>query len=270
MGPRLQASAIPVRRTPLERVGLQLYTVRDAMATDLERTIARVAEIGYTEVEFAGYHDRTPRELREIIDRVGLTAPAAHIPLNTLQNDWDRTLEAAHWLGHKYLVVPWLAAEERADLDGYRRLADTFNRLGERARESGMRFGYHNHAFELEPMDGEIPLELLIRETDPANVTFEMDMFWIVKGGGDPIDYITRFPGRFAMVHAKDIGAAGEMTEVGSGMIDFAAFFAHPNASTIQHSFVEHDSPAAPFDSIRTSFSALSTFRPSTLNQPSR
>lgn len=177
------------------------------------------------------------------------------------RTEWGRTVEAAHWLGHRYLIVPWLPETERRTLDQYRRLAAELSELGARARETGLRLGYHNHDFEFVALEGSRPFDLLLRDTDPATVTFEMDLFWVVNGGGDPIDYFSRFPGRFELVHVKDRGPGGEMADVGRGAINFARIFSHPDAAAIQHFFVEHDSPAAPFSSIRFSFETLKRLR---------
>ncbi|MBI4544527.1 MAG: sugar phosphate isomerase/epimerase, partial [Gemmatimonadetes bacterium] len=125
-------SAAPV----LERIGVQLYTLRTRLRQDFQGTLARVAEIGYREVEFAGYFGHTPQQVRTALDRLGLAAPSAHLPLELLRGEFERTLEAAHVMGHRYLIVAWLPEAERRDLDGYRRLAAWFNRAGERAREA--------------------------------------------------------------------------------------------------------------------------------------
>ena len=134
----------------LQPVGLQLYTLRQAMRESVERTLERVVAIGYREVEFAGYFGRTPRQVRELLDTVGLAAPSAHsADLNTIRNDWPRALQAALEIGHEYLVCPSLPANERTE-DGYRRVAELFNRAGEQASALGLRLGFHNHDAEFQ------------------------------------------------------------------------------------------------------------------------
>jgi sugar phosphate isomerase/epimerase len=144
-------------------------------------------------------------------------------------------------------------------LDGYRRAADQLNRAAEQARSAGMRVGFHNHAGEFAPMDGRIPYDVLLEETDPQLVWFEMDLYWIRRGGGDALAYFARHPGRFATVHVKDMDNTPErgMVDVGAGIMDFKALFARREQAGIRHFFVEHDRPTTPLESIRTSYQYL-------------
>lgn len=238
----------------LDRVGLQLYTVRSLMARDVERTLDQVASIGYREVEFAGYFEQPPARLREILDAGGLAAPSAHVGLDALEGDgWSRALEAARILGHRYLVFPWIPPEARRSLDDYRRLAGRLEDAGGRAREAGLQLAYHNHDFEFERLDGAVPFDILAG-TDPDLVQFQLDLYWIRKAGGDALAYFRRHPGRFPSVHVKDMAADGAMVDVGAGVIDWPALFAHADTAVIRHYFVEHDQPADPLASIRNSF----------------
>ena len=257
-----------------EAWGLQLYTVRSLMARDVERTLAEVAAIGYGEVEFAGYFDRTPAQIRATLDAEGLVAPAAHLSLAELRTGFEAHVAAAAEVGHRYLVLPYLGGADRPGnapgeapsevLDGYRRLAGEFNRFGEACEANGLRFAYHNHDFELERFaeDGERvrPLDLLLRETDPDLVRFEMDFYWVVHGGGDALDYFRRFPGRFELCHVKDRSPRGEMVDVGAGVIDFEGIFERAGQAGLLHYFVEHDSPADPIATVRASYEHLATF----------
>lgn len=244
-------------------VGVQLYTVRSEMERDFEGTLARVAEIGYREVEFAGYFDRSPREVRRALDDAGLVAPAAHVQLDPTGDDWPSVLEAANVVGHQYVVVPWIPEEQRT-LSGYQRIAERFQRAGEQARRAGIRFGYHNHDFEFEPVDDLIPYDILLDQTDPSAVEFELDLYWIEKAGADSFAYFERWPGRFPLVHVKDMDETPEqgMTEVGSGTIDFAKVVGSAEQAGIRHWFVEHDHAASPFDSIRESYEAMTQLLP--------
>lgn len=238
------------------RTGVQLYTLRTLMERDFEGTLARVAEIGYREVEFAGYFGRTPAQVRAALASAGLSAPAAHVGLGAVRGDWERTVDAAAEIGHRYLIVAWVPEAERTE-GGYRRVAEDLNRAGEAARRAGIRAGYHNHDFEFSPDGCDRPYDLLLAETDPSVVVHEMDLYWITFAGADPLDYFARFPGRFELVHVKDMTAGREMTEVGSGVIDFPRIFARARQAGIRHAFVEHDSPAAPLESIRASHRAM-------------
>jgi sugar phosphate isomerase/epimerase len=256
-------SACPVRRQGrrLDRIGVQLYTVRAELRRDFDGTLARVAAIGYREVEFAGYMGRTPRQVREALDRYSLTAPATHLGIEAFERDWPATLEAAQAIGHRYLVVPWVAEQDRRTLDGWRRVGERFTRAAEAARAAGLEFLYHNHDFEFTPLEGRIPFDVLLESTDRDLVRYEMDLFWIAKGGQDPLAYFARWPGRFPCVHVKDMDAEGRMVDVGRGRLDFAAMFARSEQAGIRHYFVEHDEPGAPFDSIRSSYGYLRELR---------
>jgi sugar phosphate isomerase/epimerase len=243
----------------LDRVGIQLYTLRSIMPQDFDGTLARVAEIGYREVEFAGYHGRTPEQVRAVLDRVGLTAPSAHVSNPVLGPAWDKTIEAAVTIGHRYLIVPSLSAAQRASADSYRAVAENFNRAAERAKQAGILFGYHNHDREFTAVDGRIGYDILVEETDPNLVTLQMDLFWIIRGGQDPLRYFERYPGRFHSVHVKDMDASPErrMVDVGKGSIDFRKILGQHERAGIRHYFVEHDSPESPLDSARVSFAYL-------------
>ena len=240
----------------LERIGLQLYTVRAEMARDVEGTLARVAQIGYREVEFAGYFDRTPAAVKAALANAGLDAPASHVPYETLADGWDQVLATATAIGHTAVLVAWIPREARPDLDGWKRVAERFNQAGERARAAGLRFGYHNHDFEFAPVGGQVPYEVLLSATDPALVTFEMDLFWTVKGGKDPLAYFASYPGRFPYVHVKDSAGPPDhrMVDLGRGTIDFAVIFARSPQAGIRHYFVEHDEPRDPFAFCRDAF----------------
>jgi sugar phosphate isomerase/epimerase len=245
-------------RAHLDQIGLQLYTVRGAMEHDVERTLATVAEIGYREVEFAGYFGHTPQEVRAMLDRHGLSAPGVHAG-SIAPDQWHATLDAAHVVGHRYVVVPWIPVEERTGLEGFKQVAERFNRAAEAARAAGVQFAYHNHDFEFVRTEGKLPYDVLLAETDPKLVQFEMDLYWITKGGQDPLAYFARYPGRFPLVHVKDSMGPPEqrMADVGAGTIDWKRIFARREQAGIRHYFVEHDQPADPFASVRASYGYL-------------
>ena len=260
------AAALPAWPAPsaadrLKRIGMQLYTVRDALKADFDGTLQKVAAIGYKEVEFAGYMGRTPEEVKASLQRAGLSAPAEHVDLEVLEKDWTATVEAAHTVGHEYLVVAWIDAARRGSVDDYKRIADIFNRIGRQANAVGLRFGYHNHAYEMAPLEGQVPYDVLLQHTDPDLVCFEMDLYWTVDGGKDPLAYFAKYPGRFPLVHVKDRTASGQMVDVGAGTIDWTAIFAHRKQAGIKHEFVEHDEPGDPFASITASYAYLRALR---------
>ncbi|MDE0510130.1 MAG: sugar phosphate isomerase/epimerase [Gammaproteobacteria bacterium] len=240
----------------VDSVGLQLYTLRNEMAEDFDGTLARVAELGYREMEFAGYYGRSASEVRQALADNGLVSPASHIQLNAIRENLAQEIEFAAELGQRFLVVPSLPGDERS-LDDYRRHAETLNGAGEECSRAGLKMGYHNHGFEFEPTDGQIPYEILLANTDPDLVDMELDLFWIVDAGADPLEYFSAHPGRFSMLHVKDRAADGAMVDVGSGAIDFAGIFAHAETAGFRHYFVEHDNPGNGFTSVANSISHL-------------
>lgn len=245
-----------VRR--LDRIGVQLYTIRDALTTDLDGSLARVAAIGYQDVELAGYRSHSVAEFKAALDRHGLSAPSTHIAMERVRDELPKVLDEAHQLGHQFVICPNIP-DEKAGLDGYRQAADLLNHAGEIAGRSGIRIGYHNHESELVPIDGVRPYDVILDRTDPKLVAMEMDIFWLVKGGGDPLAYFNKYPGRFRMVHVKDMdgSAAKTMVDVGKGVIDWKAIFAQSGKAGIEHSFVEHDNAKDPFASIAASYKYL-------------
>ncbi len=252
------------RVTKLGKIGIQLYTVRRDFAKDVEGTLAKLAAIGYREVEFAGYPEGTAQSLRKILDRHGLRAPSSHVGVQNLRTDWDRTLDQAAVVGQRYIVVASIPAEERRTADDWKRIAALFNKAGEAARAKGIQFAYHNHDVEFVPLEGQLPYDLLLQEADPTLVQFEMDLYWITKGGQDPLAYFARWPGRFPLVHVKDMDATPRrfFTEVGKGTIDFKRIFRKAGQAGIRHYFYEQDDvPGSPFDSAKASYDYLRSLR---------
>ncbi len=254
-----------LRRSPdlfsdrIDKVGLQLYTVRGMMEQSVEKTLYEVAQVGYKEVEFAGYFGRPARAVRQLLDRNGLKAPSTHVGTEKLQSGWYRTLNDAAEMGHKWMVVPSLAESDRNSLDALKRTAELLNRSAQDAKTFKIRMAYHNHDVEFTEVEGRRIFDVLLEETDPKLVDFEMDLYWITKGGGDPLAYFAKWPGRFPLVHVKDAGPAPDyaMTEVGKGTIDWKRIFAKHEEAGIKHYYVEHDNPADPLASISTSFRYL-------------
>jgi sugar phosphate isomerase/epimerase len=239
-------------------LGVQLYTLRTEMERDVAATLARVAEIGYEEVEFAGYFGDSPSEIRRFLADAGLRAPSAHVAPDLVEEAWPATLEAAAAVGHDYVVVPSIPESMRTSLDDWRRTAERLTLAAAEARAAGLQLAYHNHDFEFREMEGRTPLNVFLETADPELVQVELDLFWIVHAGGDPIAFIDRWPGRIPLVHAKGRTADGRMTEVGSGVIDWAEIFQHRERAGIRHYFVEHDRPGKPFQSVESSFRYLS------------
>lgn len=237
-------------------IGLQLYTVRSLLATSFEPTLEAVAALGYSEVEFAGYHRQVPATVRAALDRYGLRAPSAHVAVDATGDAWARLVDDAAIVGHRWLTLPWVDGRRWTE-DRWHRLAATLNDRGAAAARAGLRVAYHNHDFELRGQD-RLPLEILLAETDPALVDFEMDVYWLVAAGHDPIAWLERGT-RFRMLHLKDTAGAPDhrMTDVGKGVIDWSAVLRTAARQGALHHFVEHDSPERPLESAAASHAHL-------------
>ena len=256
----------------IEKVGLQLYTVRDLMKDDFDGTIAKVAKIGYKEVEFAGYFGRTGAQVRAVCDKNGLDPISTHVQYDELDDKFPSVVETSKTIGLKYIVCPWIPEDLRKSPDIWKQAAEKFNRCGEASKKAGMQFAYHNHWFEFLPVDGKLPYDSLLKECDGNLVKMEMDLCWITAAGGDPVKYFNAYPGRFPLVHVKDLktmphitaggaqnyGDTVDLTEVGSGVIDWKKILGQSEKAGIKHYIVEHDHPKQPFDSIKGSYDYLS------------
>jgi len=251
-------AAVSLSRGKISRIGIQLYTLRRAAAADLAGTLESVAKIGYKEVEFAGYHEHSATEVRDLLKKNGLTAPSVHIDLDEIEANRAKTFDDARTIGHDWLTVPSLPRGKRKTADDWKRTADRFNKAAAQAKTAGFRFAFHNHADIIKPTGEVLPIEILMKETDPQLVSFEMDIYWVVNGGADPLALLDRYPGRFKMLHVKDSAGppAHEIADVGAGTIDFKKIFA--SARGIEHYFVEHDSPTDAIASATASYRYLS------------
>lgn len=253
----------------IQKIGLELYTVREALDKDFEGTIARVAKVGYKEVELAQFFahlpefNPSPKRAREILNANGLIAPSTHIPYSALSADnLPKVIEASKVLGHSYIVNPSIDRDVLKQPDGWKRAAEAFNRAGAETHKAGIKLAYHNHVEEFKPLpDGKLPYDVLLAETDPKLVAMEMDLGWAHHAGQDPIAYFKKYPGRFPLVHVKDFDQSGNMTDVGKGAIDWKAIFAKSDLAGIKHYFVEYDDPKDPFASIQTSYDYLKNLR---------
>ena len=254
-------SSVAGRR--LSKIGLQLYTVRRELEKDFTGTLEKVAALGFREVEFAGYFKHSPQEVKTILARYQLSSPSAHISTAALRGTLQEEIEAAQAIGHQYLVCAYLPPEERRSLDDYKKLVELFNRAGERLKKVGIQFGYHNHDFEFTTItggEGRLPYDVILAGTDPTLVKMELDLYWITKAGQDPLKYFSAYPGRFPLLHVKDMDATPKhfFTEVGQGTIDFKKILAAAQAEGVKHYFVEQDeTPASPFSSIKLSIDYL-------------
>ena len=241
----------------LANIGIQLYTVRDLMKKNVPLTLQRIADIGYKEIEFAGYFGKTTKEIKTILSDNGLKSPSTHIEMDAIYNNPNKAIDTALEVGHEYIVMAWLAESERQNIDQYREYVDLYNSFGEKCNQNGLKFAYHNHDFEFKVLDGEVPMNLLLNKTDPNNVSFELDMYWVHKAKKDPKSYINKYPGRFPLWHIKDMASNTMMADVGDGIIDFSEIFALNKISGLKHYFVERDDPSDSMLSAERSFKAM-------------
>ncbi len=261
------AMVLPMVSCTKEKViGLQLYTVRDKIKQDLDGTFNRLAEIGYNSMEAAGYsfNDGTfygikPRAFANKLNGLGMPLNSSHTVCepDTAEKIFTDAAEA----GCKYVIYPYLAEPLRQNIDGYKATAEKFNKIGEIANKMGIRFGYHNHAFEFDKMGAQRGMDVLLGETDPKLVTFELDLYWVTKGGEDPAEFIKKHPGRFEIFHVKDMAKSDDMffAPVGTGRIDFESIFAQKETAGLELIFVEQDRfrKYDAFESVEISFNYL-------------
>jgi sugar phosphate isomerase/epimerase len=269
---------------PLSRpIGLQLYTVREAAAKDLAGTLRAIANIGYREVELAGIPAASASQLRSMLKDSGLTAPSMHASMADLQEGLQERIDYAKAIGAEYLVCafPWTAdARFRANpghavvslasgitLDDWKWNAEQLNKIGAAAKQAGLRCGYHNHNMEFRSYDGVVAYDELLRLTDPALITMEMDVAWVVTAGADPVKYLKKHDDRISLLHVKDVvkdlrvtadRLQAQTTEVGSGKIDWKRVFHAMQPERIRHYFVEQENfERLPLESVKISFDYL-------------
>jgi sugar phosphate isomerase/epimerase len=284
----------------IQRIGLGLFTIPALLDQDFEGTLSMLAGIGYKELEFfgpydfsvesakagwapiaaslgmrgSGFYGRSAREVKALLDRNGLSAPCLHTDLDTLRTDMAALAATAHEVGARYVCLPSLPPEHRQTLDGFQRAADMFNAIGHSAQRAGVRFAYHNHGYGLSEVDGQIPLRLLLDRTDPALVDLEMDVYWTTAGRADPIALLTAYPGRYRLLHIKDmrervsfagdggdpqqwIGLFPYVVDAGSGVLDLPAILSQALKSGTQHFLVERDLAPNAAETLRKSYDYL-------------
>jgi len=270
---RLAVPAGAAASARVKNIGIQLYTVRQEMLADPVATLRQLAKIGFKELESArsekgNYYGLSPKEIKKITGDLGMRLRSGHIHVD---KDWERSIEEATQTGQQYIISAVLPSQGQT-IEHYQESADAFNKLGEECRKSHLSFGYHNHDSEFETVKGRVLYDILLERTNPSLVTMEMDLGWVVAAGHDPFQYFSKYPGRFPLVHVKDltkipkVEAGGgqnfgdslpEMTSVGGGIIDWKLIFKQSDKAGIKHYFVEHDHPQEPFASIKASYDYL-------------
>ena len=281
-------------------IGVQLFSLPKMLERDFRGGITMLSQMGYREVELygpfpfsdpeaiarwnavtpqlgfsgSGYFGLTGSQVRAILDENQIKATSVHTDLVTMQKGMDRLGEAGRTVGFTYVGLPSIPDELRTNLDAYKRMADEFNRLGESAKSNDLRFAYHNHGYGLQEMDGQIPLLLLLEGTDPNLVFFEMDIYWTTAGGMNPVELLKSHPGRYHLMHVKDMkekrqfsGDGGDarqwielfpfMTTAGDGVMDLRSIVSQGQKSGVTHFFVEQDMVANPDVALKRSIDYL-------------
>jgi sugar phosphate isomerase/epimerase len=260
-------------------VGLQLYTIRDAMTADVPGSLKKVSDLGFKNLELANYtngkfYGYEPLEFKKMVNDLGMDIISSHTQVEaqgiTLENAKKMAEDHAK-LAVKYCVQPWVVEEDRKTIASYQKMAAEWNKVGKIMKETGIQFGYHNHNFEFATVEGKIPyFDVFMTELDKDLVTMELDLFWTTKAGHNPVDLFKKYPGRFQLFHMKDMYtkeaplyevATKDFAPVGAGVIDFKEILAARDTAGLKYMFVEQDSTkdGKPFDSIKTSITNLTT-----------
>ena len=284
----------------LNRIGIQFFSLPKLLEKDLKGTLAMLSKMGYQEAELygpysfstaaaierwksvtpalgfsgSGFFGHTVGEMKSMLSDTGISVPSLHTDLDTLQHAMGSLSEGANALGATYVILPAIPDDKRKTLDDYRKMADAFNRIGEAAKKSGVSFGYHNHGYGLKEMEGKIPLEVLLDNTDPKLVYLEMDLFWTTAGGADPVALLEKYKNRYMLMHVKDMsklmrfsgdgGNASQwielfpyMTTAGNGVLDLKKILTKAKESGVDHFIVEQDIVAEPEVALKKSIDYL-------------
>src|SRR5258705_4030122 len=249
------------RAKRMERIGLELYAVRRTMAKDPERTLAAIRAIGYTDVELLWSFDnfgRTPAQVAATLKNEGLRAPSAHMSAETIFVGWERSLDIAKQLGHEYLIVPDFEDWTKRTIDDWVEWADSFNEKGAVARRAGIWLAFHNESYHQKPIDGKVPFDAFIGRLDPAVTRLQLDVGNMLMGGGDPMQYLQKYPDRFWSFHLKDtVADRSSDTRLGTGIFDFKRFLAAVPSLNSKPAYVEDENAADELAAARSNFQYL-------------
>jgi sugar phosphate isomerase/epimerase len=260
-------------------VGLQLYTIRDAMEKDVPGSLKKVSDIGYKYLELASYENGKfygylPGDFKKMVNDLGMEIISSHAGVNPkgISNDEAKKMAEDHAkLGAKYCMQPFIVDADRKSIAGYQRMVAEWNKVGKIMKEAGVQFGYHNHNFEFDTVEGKVPyFDVFLAEMDKDLMTMELDLFWTTKAGQNPVKLFKKYPGRFQLFHMKDMYTkeapffkteSKDFAPVGAGVINFKKILAAKEKAGMKYIFVEQDSTrdGKPFDAIKTSITNLTT-----------
>ena len=249
-------------------IGLQLYTLRDVIMKDVKGTLRAVASMGYTEVETYGYQNGNlfgmpAKEFGKYLKSLGIKVTSGHYGIDLATgSEWEKACADAKEMGQEYVVVPWMDKKYYTSMDALKVTCNSLNKAGEVAKKYKLRMGYHNHAFEFTQVEGKVVYDTMLQLLDPKLVTMEMDLFWVVNAGQNPLAYFQKYPGRFELWHVKDMdkGNKENNADVGTGSIDFTALFANAKKSGMKKFFIEQETYlSTPMESTKKSIDYLKT-----------
>lgn len=284
----------------IKNIGIQLFSLPKMLEADFPKAIQMLSVMGYKEIELygpfpfsvesakkswsqvtpslgfsgSGYFGYDVTEVRDIMKKNGMKIPSVHTDYETLQQNMEGLAKASEVLGFEYVCLPSIPGAKRKTLDDYKRVADEFNAIGETAKKHKLKFAYHNHGYGFKPIDGIVPITMLLERTDPKTVLLEMDIYWTVAGGADPVEYLKKYSGRYHLMHLKDMkekktfsGDGGDpqqwielfpyMTTAGSGVLDLKGIISQAQTSGVKHFFVEQDMVANPEVALKKSVDYL-------------
>ena len=258
-------------------VGLQLYTLRDVIKSDVKGIMKQVSDFGYKKIETFGYNDgmlfgMKSKEFSDLVASLGMKITSGHYGTGqtkpdvkgTMINGWEKAVADAKEAGQEYMIIAFLQNDERKTLDDYKKVCGMMNKAAEVCKNYGIRFGYHNHAFEFDKLDNQVPFDVMLQQLDPKLVSMEMDIYWTVAAGQDPLKYFSNYPGRFDQWHIKDMDKADPKRNavVGTGSIDFKSYFAKAAEAGLKNFYIEHDTfptGVTSIDAVREGIKNLNT-----------
>jgi sugar phosphate isomerase/epimerase len=242
-----------------DQISLQLYTVREETARDMPGTLRRISEIGYPAVEFAGFGGLSAEDLRNILEDLGLRASGAHVPFDSWETDPGSVITDMHTLDCAHAILPMPPPDQHRDETAVARLAGGLNRWGELCNQEGVTFSYHNHDFEFAPLHGTTMWEVLVGETDPELVYFELDLYWVRYGGADPETLLRDVADRVSLVHLKDMASDDQRSDlpVGEGIMPWTSLMEAADEAEVEWYVAEQDNPRVALEDVRTSLQHL-------------